>query len=164
MRRVVLSSTRTPSAFSRSATARLTAAFGTPSVRAAAENPLRSTTLASTASCAGAQNKFITRDSLASPMVGRLASIVSPKKRGRQSGGVEFTPLSTLLPHRTHTMKISMYTMAVEQNARMLQNLSGLLDKGIAFAQAKKFDSSVLVNSRLAPDMFPLSKQVQIAC
>ena len=61
-------------------------------------------------------------------------------------------------------MKISMYTMAVEQNARMLQNLSGLLDKGIAYAQAKKFDSSVLVNSRLAPDMFPLSRQVQIAC
>jgi hypothetical protein len=61
-------------------------------------------------------------------------------------------------------MKISMYTMAVEQNARMLQNLSGLLDKGIAFAQAKKFDAGVLVNSRLAPDMFPLSRQVQIAC
>jgi hypothetical protein len=64
----------------------------------------------------------------------------------------------------TTTMKISMYTMAVEQNARMLTNLSGLLDKGIAHAQAKKFDPTVLANSRLAPDMFPLSRQVQIAC
>ena len=61
-------------------------------------------------------------------------------------------------------MKISMYTMAVEQNAKMLVNLSNLLDKGIAHAQAKKFDSSVLVNARIAPDMFPLSRQVQIAC
>jgi hypothetical protein len=46
----------------------------------------------------------------------------------------------------------------------MLTNLSGLLDKGIAFAQAKKFDPTVLANSRLAPDMFPLTRQVQIAC
>jgi uncharacterized protein len=61
-------------------------------------------------------------------------------------------------------MKISMYTMAVEQNVRMLSNLSGLLDKGIAHAEAKKFEASVLANSRLAPDMFPLSRQVQIAC
>jgi len=61
-------------------------------------------------------------------------------------------------------MKISMYTMAVEQNARMLANLSGLLDKAIAYAESKKFDGTVLANSRLAPDMFPLSRQVQIAC
>jgi uncharacterized protein len=61
-------------------------------------------------------------------------------------------------------MKISMYTMAVEQPARMLTNLSTLLDKGVAHAQEKKFDSSVLVNARIAPDMFPLSRQVQIAC
>jgi hypothetical protein len=61
-------------------------------------------------------------------------------------------------------MKVSAYSLLVEQNARMLQNLSNVLDKGIAFAQAKKFDPNVLVNSRLAPDMFPLSRQVQIAC
>jgi hypothetical protein len=61
-------------------------------------------------------------------------------------------------------MKISMYTMAVEQPARMLTNLSTLLDKGVAHAQAKKFEPGVLVNSRIAPDMFPLSRQVQIAC
>jgi hypothetical protein len=45
-----------------------------------------------------------------------------------------------------------------------LGNLSTLLEKGQAHAIAKKFEPSVLVSSRLAPDMFPLSRQVQIAC
>lgn len=50
------------------------------------------------------------------------------------------------------------------QFAKMLHNLSTLLDKGQAHAEAKKFDAEVLLNSRLAPDMFPLTRQVQIAC
>jgi hypothetical protein len=45
-----------------------------------------------------------------------------------------------------------------------LNALSGVLDKGAAYAVAKKIDPTVLVQSRLAPDMFPLSRQVQIAC
>jgi hypothetical protein len=61
-------------------------------------------------------------------------------------------------------MKITMYAMAVEQPARMLTNLLAILDKGVAHAKEKKFESSVLVNARIAPDMFPLSRQVQIAC
>src|SRR5947199_7038594 len=44
-----------------------------------------------------------------------------------------------------------------------LNALSGVLDKGAAFAAAKKIDASVLLNSRLAPDMFSLTRQVQIA-
>lgn len=60
-------------------------------------------------------------------------------------------------------MKISMHTMAVDQCAHLLGNVSKLLDKGLAHAQAKKFDPDVLVNARIAPDMFPLAKQVQIA-
>lgn len=44
-----------------------------------------------------------------------------------------------------------------------LNALSGVLDKGAAFAAAKKIDSSVLLNWRLAPDMFALTRQVQIA-
>jgi uncharacterized protein len=43
-----------------------------------------------------------------------------------------------------------------------LHTLSALLDKAEAFAAAKKIDSSVLLQSRLAPDMFPLTRQVQI--
>jgi hypothetical protein len=46
---------------------------------------------------------------------------------------------------------------------RGLKNLSHLLDKGLASAEARKIDPSVLVNARLAPDMHPLSRQVQIA-
>ena len=41
--------------------------------------------------------------------------------------------------------------------------LSAILDKAEAFAAAKKFDPSVLLNTRLAPDMFSLTRQVQVA-
>jgi hypothetical protein len=44
-----------------------------------------------------------------------------------------------------------------------LNALSGVLDKAAAFAAAKKIDPSVLLNTRLAPDMFPLTRQVQLA-
>ena len=43
-----------------------------------------------------------------------------------------------------------------------LTALSGILDKGAAFAAAKKIDPSVLLNTRLSPDMFPLGRQVQV--
>jgi hypothetical protein len=45
-----------------------------------------------------------------------------------------------------------------------LNALSGLLDKGAAFATAKKLDPAVLPQYRLAPDMFALARQVQVAC
>jgi hypothetical protein len=61
-------------------------------------------------------------------------------------------------------MKISMYTMSVETFLPMLATLSTLLDKGLKHAAEKKFDPLVLVNARLAPDMLPLSRQIQIAC
>jgi hypothetical protein len=60
-------------------------------------------------------------------------------------------------------MTISMYNASVPVFVRMLINLSAILDKGAQHAQAKKFESDILVQSRLAPDMFPLSRQVQIA-
>lgn len=44
-----------------------------------------------------------------------------------------------------------------------LSALSGVLDKAATYATAKKIDPSVLLQSRLAPDMFPLVRQVQIA-
>ncbi len=61
-------------------------------------------------------------------------------------------------------MKISMHTMSVEAFVPTLTGLGKILDKAAQHASAKKFDPSVLVNARLAPDMFPLAKQVQIAC
>jgi hypothetical protein len=43
-----------------------------------------------------------------------------------------------------------------------LTSLSAVLDKGAAFAAAKKIEPAVLLNTRLAPDMFPLVRQVQV--
>ena len=45
-----------------------------------------------------------------------------------------------------------------------LNALGGVLDKTAAFAAAKKIEPSVLLNWRLAPDMFTLARQVQVAC
>ena len=57
----------------------------------------------------------------------------------------------------------AMYDASVPTITRALTNLVGVLEKGAAHAEAKKIEPSVLVSSRLYPDMFPLSKQVQIA-
>ena len=61
-------------------------------------------------------------------------------------------------------MAISMYQASVPQFVKMLTNLSNILKKGEEFAGTKGIDSAALVEGCLAPDMFPLSKQVQIAC
>ena len=61
-------------------------------------------------------------------------------------------------------MTISMYSASVPVFKNMLGNLNHILDKAQAHAEAKKFDPAVLVESRLAPDMLPFKKQVQIAC
>jgi hypothetical protein len=45
----------------------------------------------------------------------------------------------------------------------MFDNLNAILGKGAAYAEARKIEPSVLLNYRLAPDMLPLSRQVQIA-
>ena len=44
-----------------------------------------------------------------------------------------------------------------------LNALSAVLDRAVAFAAARNIDPSVLLNSRLSPDMYPLVRQVQIA-
>ena len=61
-------------------------------------------------------------------------------------------------------MQISMSATAQGSCRRMLTHLSHLLDLGEAFAAARKIDPLVLTADRLAPDMFPLRRQVQIAC
>lgn len=60
-------------------------------------------------------------------------------------------------------MTISMYQASVPVFLQMLGNLRSLLEKGAAYAEARKFDASVLVNARLFPDMLPLARQIQIA-
>ncbi len=61
-------------------------------------------------------------------------------------------------------MTISMHKASVPVFAHMLGALSAVLGKAAAFAAAKKVDPAVLLAARLAPDMFPLSRQIQIAC
>jgi hypothetical protein len=61
-------------------------------------------------------------------------------------------------------MSISIYDFSIPVLTRGLTNMSAVLDKAAAHAAAKKFDSAVLVQARLFPDMHPLVRQVQIAC
>lgn len=57
-----------------------------------------------------------------------------------------------------------MYQASVPQLKKMLLNLSAILTKAEEHAVAKGIDDKVLVEARLFPDMFPLAKQIQIAC
>ncbi|MGH8795702.1 MAG: DUF1993 domain-containing protein [Caldimonas sp.] len=61
-------------------------------------------------------------------------------------------------------MSITMHSASVPIFVRMLGNMTVWLDKAEAHAQAKKFEPAVYLTSRLAPDMLPFTKQIQIAC
>jgi len=61
-------------------------------------------------------------------------------------------------------MSLSMHSASVPVFTRMLGNLLSWLDKAEAHASAKKFDTGVLLAARLAPDMLPFTRQIQIAC
>jgi hypothetical protein len=61
-------------------------------------------------------------------------------------------------------MKISMYQASAPRFANALANLSAILDKAQAHFEAKKVDPAVPGTLRLIVDMFPLARQVQIAC
>ena len=59
--------------------------------------------------------------------------------------------------------KLSMHAISAPVFTRMLNNLSSILSKAEQQAKAKGYDASVLLNDRLAPDMFTLTRQIQIA-
>lgn len=61
-------------------------------------------------------------------------------------------------------MNVSVYDLTVPQFILSLQALKGVLHKAQQFAERKKIDMSVLLQTRLAPDQFPLGKQIQITC
>ena len=61
-------------------------------------------------------------------------------------------------------MPITMHSASVPVFVRLLGNLLVWLDKAEAHAAAKKFDTSVYLAARLAPDMLTFTKQIQIAC
>lgn len=60
-------------------------------------------------------------------------------------------------------MTLSVYSTCIPVVLHHLKSLDAILRKGEAYAQAKKIEPGVLLNSRLFPDMFPLVRQVQIA-
>ena len=52
----------------------------------------------------------------------------------------------------------------IDQSIKMLKNMELWLDKATTHAKARNFDVEILVQARLAPDMYPLVRQVQSAC
>jgi hypothetical protein len=56
-----------------------------------------------------------------------------------------------------------MYTATVPTCTRALGSLAAILEKAAAYAEARKMDPKVLLNTRLFPDMLPLAAQIQIA-
>lgn len=60
-------------------------------------------------------------------------------------------------------MSISMYKASTPVFLRMLGNLDQLLERAGVYAKERNFDPNLLVASRLAPDMLPLSAQIQFA-
>jgi hypothetical protein len=67
------------------------------------------------------------------------------------------------LANQRSNMSFSMSQATLPPLEIALNALSALLDKAEAYAAAKKIDSTVLLNTRLAPDMFSLLMQVQAA-
>ena len=61
-------------------------------------------------------------------------------------------------------MTLSLYDASVPVFKQMLGGLDAVLGKAQASAVARKLEPAALIQARLYPDMFPLSKQVQIAC
>ena len=61
-------------------------------------------------------------------------------------------------------MTLSMYQASVPLFSQILGALGNVLDKAAAHAAARKIDPAVLISARLALDMFPLGRQVQLAC
>lgn len=61
-------------------------------------------------------------------------------------------------------MTTSLYQTSVPVFTRALGNLASILDKAVAHTTEKGVAPSTLLEARLAPDMFPLTRQVQSAC
>src|SRR5262244_2893445 len=69
--------------------------------------------------------------------------------------------------HARASKGISMFTMSQASLPGFeiaLTALSGVLDKAAAYAASRKIDPAVLLGWRLAPDMFALGRQIQVAC
>jgi uncharacterized protein len=61
-------------------------------------------------------------------------------------------------------MSSALYQASVPVHIRQLNALAGILDKAIAYCAERKIDPAALLQARLYPDMYPLLRQVQLAC
>ncbi len=61
-------------------------------------------------------------------------------------------------------MPVSMYDIAVPSFSKHLDALDAIIDKAVAYADARKVDHNALLDARLYPDMYTFKKQVQSAC
>jgi hypothetical protein len=59
---------------------------------------------------------------------------------------------------------MSIYAQTVPQHIKMLQNLDRWLEAAVTYAGTRKFDADTLLLARLAPDQYPLGRQVQVVC
>jgi len=59
---------------------------------------------------------------------------------------------------------MNLYDATVPVFSKFLGNIDRWLDKAIAHGEARKFDPQILMQARLAPDQFPLVRQIQAAC
>jgi hypothetical protein len=66
--------------------------------------------------------------------------------------------------HARPAAEVSARSLAIGTFVPLLRNLAALLDKGATHAKAEGIDPGALVRSRLAPDMYPLHEQVELAC
>src|SRR6185369_5914245 len=81
-------------------------------------------------------------------------------KRTKESDGARIVSLQNL--KRNVPMKISMHAMSHDVFKKALTQLLHLMEKGVANAKTRSFDPNVFVGLRLAPDMLPFSKQIQL--
>jgi uncharacterized protein len=59
-------------------------------------------------------------------------------------------------------MSVSVFDASVGVYSRLLGSLDAILDKASTWAAERKIEPAALLQARLAPDMYPLVKQVQI--
>lgn len=59
---------------------------------------------------------------------------------------------------------MNLHVLLVQEPSQLLRNIQRWLDKATTYATEKKFDPSVLLNARLFPDQFALTRQIQSAC
>jgi hypothetical protein len=71
-------------------------------------------------------------------------------------------PRGTINFKKDFPMSVTLYQTSIPVFQKMLVNLKALLQKGETYAAAKKIDATVMLNARLALDMFTLTRQIQI--